>query len=63
MKSRRSMLRLKAFCEYDGICARDGCDENFVMFRQHGRKLMLSFDKTALRKAAAKPRAQLRLWY
>jgi hypothetical protein len=33
------------------------------MFRRHGRKLMLSFDKTALRKGAAKPRAQLRLWY
>jgi hypothetical protein len=49
--------------EYDGIRARDGCDENFVMFRRHGRKLMLSFDKTALREGAAKSRAQLRLWY
>jgi hypothetical protein len=33
------------------------------MFRQPGRKLMLSFDKTALRERAAKPRTQLRLWY
>jgi hypothetical protein len=43
--------------------AGDGYDENFVMFRRHGRKLMLSFDKIELRKAAAKPRVQLRLWY
>ena len=41
----------------------DSCDENFVMFHQPGRKLMLSFDKTALCDRAAKPRAQLRLWY
>jgi hypothetical protein len=33
------------------------------MFRRHGRKPLLSFDKIALRKGAAKPRAQLRLWY
>jgi hypothetical protein len=33
------------------------------MFRQPGRKIMLSFNKSALREAAAKPRAQLRLWY
>jgi hypothetical protein len=52
-----------AFSEYERICARNSCDENFVMFRRHGRKLMLSFDKTTLRKAAAKPSAQLRLWY
>jgi len=31
------------------------------MFRRHGDKLMLSFDKTALREGATKPRAQLRL--
>jgi len=33
------------------------------MFRWPGRKLMLSLDKTQLREHAAKPRAQLRLWY
>jgi hypothetical protein len=33
------------------------------MFRQLGRKIMLSFDKTGLCEGAAKPRAQLRLWY
>jgi hypothetical protein len=46
-----------------GIRAIDSGNENFVMFRQLGRKLMLSFDKTALRERAAKPRTQLRLWY
>jgi hypothetical protein len=49
--------------QYDGIGAGDSCDENFVMFRRPGRKIMLSFNKIALRAAAAKPRAQLRLWY
>jgi hypothetical protein len=48
---------------YDGTGAGDSRDENFVMFRGPGHKLMLSFDKTALRDGAAKPRAQLRLWY
>jgi hypothetical protein len=52
-----------AFSEYVGIRTIDSCDENFVMFLQLGRKLMLSFDKTALYEDAAKPRVQLRLWY
>jgi hypothetical protein len=56
-------VRLKAFSEYAGKRAIDGSDEKFVMFREPGHKLMESLDKTAWRDRAAKPRAQLRLWY